>query len=124
MNVTFKRTGERRYGVFVERNKAPAMVMHPAPGYHEFLPHDLLHFVAEAEWQIDGAVFGQLAAGGDAGRFGPSTRSSLASGVAAANGCASVTEAVAVPSCSPTLSNQHGTRAAGRRRCPRTGTSA
>jgi hypothetical protein len=71
MTVTFKRTGERRYGVFVERDKAPAMVMHPAPGYDEFLPHDLLHFVAEAEWQIDGAVFGQLAAGGDAGTFWP-----------------------------------------------------
>jgi hypothetical protein len=67
MNVTFKRTGQRRYGVFVERDKAPAMVMHPAPGYDEFLPHDLRHFVAEAEWGIDGAVFSQLAAGGDAG---------------------------------------------------------
>ena len=71
MNVTFKRTGQRRYGVFVERDKAPAMVMHPAPGYDEFLPHDLRHFVAEAEWGIDGAVFGQLAAGGDAGTFWP-----------------------------------------------------
>lgn len=71
MNVTFKRTGERRYGVFVERDKAPAMMMHSAPGYDEFLPHDMLHFVAEAEWGIDGGVFGQLAAGGDAGTFWP-----------------------------------------------------
>ena len=71
MKVTFKRTGERRYGVFVERENAPAMMMHPAPGYDEFLPHDLLHFVAEAEWGLDGAVFGQLAAGGDAGTFWP-----------------------------------------------------
>jgi hypothetical protein len=71
MNVTFKRTGERRYGVFIEREKGHALVMHPAPGYDEFLPHDLLHFVAEAEWGIDGGVFGQLAAGGDAGTFWP-----------------------------------------------------
>lgn len=71
MKVTFKRTGERRYGVFVQRDRAPAMVMHPAPGYDEFLPHDLLHFVAEAEWGLDGAVFGRLAAGGDAGTFWP-----------------------------------------------------
>lgn len=71
MNVRFEKTGERRYGVFVERDNAPALMMHPAPGYDEFLPHDLLHFVAEAEWGIDGSVFGQLAAGGNAGTFRP-----------------------------------------------------
>jgi hypothetical protein len=59
MKVIFKRTGERRYSVFVERDSAPEMMMHPAPGYDPFLPHDLLHFVAEAEWGLDGAVFGQ-----------------------------------------------------------------
>lgn len=26
----------------------------PAPGFDEYLPHDLLHFVAEAEWGLDG----------------------------------------------------------------------
>ena len=71
MLVEFRKTGARRYGVFVERIGAPAMMMHPAPGFDEFLPHDLLHFVAEAEWGLDGAVFGQLAAGGDAGTFWP-----------------------------------------------------
>jgi hypothetical protein len=71
MRVRFSRTGERRYGVFVERENAPAMMMHPAPGFDPYLPHDLLHFVAEAEWGIDEAVFGQLAAGGDAGTFWP-----------------------------------------------------
>ena len=69
MKVTFMKTGQRRYGVFVEREHAAALMMHPAPGFDEFLPHDLLHFVAEAEWGLDGAVFGQLAAGGDAGTF-------------------------------------------------------
>ena len=49
--------------------------MNPAPGYDEWLPHDLLHFVAEAEWKLDGAVFGQLAAGGDAGTFHPTDQS-------------------------------------------------
>lgn len=71
MVVHFRKTAARRYGVFVDRERAPAMMMHPAPGFDEFLPHDLLHFVAEAEWGIDGAVFGQLAAGGDAGAFWP-----------------------------------------------------
>jgi hypothetical protein len=32
MKVTFKRTGERRYGVFAEREKGHAPLMHPAPG--------------------------------------------------------------------------------------------
>src|SRR5919199_6481657 len=71
MKVTFARTGERRSGVLVERAYAPTLVMPGAPGFDEFLPHDLLHFVAEAEWGLDGAVFGQLAAGGDAGTFFP-----------------------------------------------------
>lgn len=71
MLVRFRKTGARRYAVLVERERAPALVAHPAPGYDDFLPHDLLHFVAEAEWGLDGAVFGQLAAGGDPGIFLP-----------------------------------------------------
>jgi hypothetical protein len=71
VRVNFEKTGERRYGVLVERELAPDVVMHPAPGYHDHLPHDLLHFVAEAEWKLDGAVFGQLAAGGDGVTFHP-----------------------------------------------------
>jgi hypothetical protein len=74
MNVTFERTGERRYGVLVERDGAPAISMNPAPGFDEFLPHDLLHFVAEAEWGLDGAVFGRLASGGDGGTFYPADK--------------------------------------------------
>jgi hypothetical protein len=69
MRVSFRRIGERRYDVLVDRDHAPQMIMHPAPGWDAYLPHDLLHFVAEAEWGIDDAVFGQLAAGGDAGTF-------------------------------------------------------
>jgi hypothetical protein len=71
MEVSFIKTGTRRYGVLVHRERALEVVMDPAPGYDDYLPHDLLHFVAEAEWQMDGAVFGQLAAGGDAGTFHP-----------------------------------------------------
>jgi hypothetical protein len=71
MRVRFRKTGARRYAVLVDRERAPALVAHPAPGYDDYLPHDLLHFVAEAEWGLDGAVFGQLAAGGDPGIFLP-----------------------------------------------------
>lgn len=71
MLVHFMKTGTHRYGVFVERTSAPSVIADPAPGSDEYLPHDLLHFVAEAEWGIDGGVFGQLAAGGDPGIFLP-----------------------------------------------------
>jgi hypothetical protein len=71
MLVHFMKSGTRRYGVLVERESGPTVIADPAPGYDDFLPHDLLHFVAEAEWGIDGGVFGQLAAGGDPGIFLP-----------------------------------------------------
>jgi hypothetical protein len=77
MKVSFEKTGLRRYGVLVQRDRAPEVFMNPAPGYHEWLPHDLLHFVAEAEWKLDGAVFGQLAAGGDAGTLVPTDQALL-----------------------------------------------
>jgi hypothetical protein len=78
MKVSFAKTEERRYGVIVQRERAPEVVMNPAPGYDDFLPHDMLHFVAEAEWKLNGAVFGQLAAGGDAGTFHPVDQSLVA----------------------------------------------
>jgi hypothetical protein len=70
MRVTFTKTDGRRYGVFVQRDKAPDLWLQ-GPGYHERLPHDLLHFVAEAELGLDGAVFGDVAAGGNARIFQP-----------------------------------------------------
>jgi hypothetical protein len=69
MDVTFTRTGERRYRVEVMRERAPALVMDPAPGFDPYLPHDLVHFVVECECEIRDGIFGQLAAGGDAGTF-------------------------------------------------------
>lgn len=78
MLVHFRKTGLHRYAVLAERELAPALVAHPAPGYDEYLPHDLLHFAAEAEWGLDGAVFGQLARGGDPGIFPPVERELVA----------------------------------------------
>jgi hypothetical protein len=43
--------------------------MNPAPGYDPLVPHDLQHFIVERALGIEGAVFGQLAAGGTAGTF-------------------------------------------------------
>ena len=71
MVVAFRRTGERRYAVEVSRPLFPDLEMNPAPGYDQLIPHDLMHMVVEAQLGISGGVFGQLAAGGDAGTFHP-----------------------------------------------------
>lgn len=69
MIVVFRRTGQRRYAVEAQRPGFPGLVMNPAPGYDQFLPHDMMHLVVEAQLGLTGGVFGQLAHGGDAGTF-------------------------------------------------------
>jgi hypothetical protein len=58
-----------RYDVYVSRDRATDLFIRSAPGYDEWLPHDVLHFVAEVEYGLDGGVFGHLAAGGNARIF-------------------------------------------------------
>jgi hypothetical protein len=70
MRVTFVKK-ERHYGVYVSRDRASDLFIGSAPGYDDWLPHDLLHFVAEAELGLDGGVFGDVAAGGNAKIFQP-----------------------------------------------------
>jgi hypothetical protein len=77
LKVSFWKSGRRRYGVLVSREHHLDLVMNPAPGYDDYLPLDLLRFVAEAEWELDGGIFGQLAAGGDAGTFRPTEQSQI-----------------------------------------------
>ncbi len=71
MEVRFERTGERRYAVVVVRDRHGDLRMAPAPGYSELIPHDLVHLVVEAELGLRDGIFGQLAAGGNAGTFVP-----------------------------------------------------
>jgi hypothetical protein len=71
VKVSFIKSGEHRYGVTVERDRATNLMMHPAPGYDDWLPHDLVHFLVEREAGLKDGVFGQLAAGGDAHTFVP-----------------------------------------------------
>src|SRR5687768_10240311 len=71
MNVIFTKTRERAYRVSIQRPGAPELIMDPAPGYHDLLPHDLVHLIVEVELGLRGGVYGQLAAGGDAGTFRP-----------------------------------------------------
>jgi hypothetical protein len=77
VNVAFVKTGSRRYSVYVSRDRHPDLRC-GSIGYDDWLPHDLLHFVAEAEYGLDGAVFGDLAAGGNARIFMPVNREHIA----------------------------------------------
>jgi len=70
MKVTFVKKGARRYAVEVSRERYPDLWC-GSIGYDDRLPHDLLHFVAEAEYGLDGAIFGDLATGGNARLFLP-----------------------------------------------------
>jgi hypothetical protein len=64
MEVVFKRTGERRYAVIVRVPGQPPQGMNPAPGYDDHIPHDLVHYVVEAELRLEAGVFGRAARGG------------------------------------------------------------
>jgi len=67
MNVRFKRTGVRRYAVVVSLAGEPPRTMDPAPGYDDDIPHDLVHYVVEAELGLGTGVYGRAARG--AGTF-------------------------------------------------------
>lgn len=64
MQVIFRRIGERRYAVVVEAPGEAAQTMSPAPGFDQHIPHDLVHYVVEAELGLDAGVFGRAARGG------------------------------------------------------------
>lgn len=69
MDVIFRRTGERRYAVVLEVAGREPQVMDPAPGFDPYIPHDLVHYVVEAELGFSAGVFGRAAKGG--GTFTP-----------------------------------------------------
>ena len=69
MILVFSRTGQRRYAIAAQREGFPDVVMNPAPGYDPLVPHDMMHLVVEAQLGLTCGIFGQLAAGGDAGTF-------------------------------------------------------
>jgi hypothetical protein len=69
MNVRFRRTGVRRYAVVVAAAGEAPRVMDPAPAYDDDIPHDLVHYVVEAELAVTNGVYGRAARGG--GTFVP-----------------------------------------------------
>jgi hypothetical protein len=64
MIVQFRRTGMRRYAVVVTVSGEPQRVMDPAPAYDDDIPHDLVHYVVEAELGLANGVYGRAARGG------------------------------------------------------------
>lgn len=71
MDLTFTRTGSHRYAVTARRGEHPDVACSPAPGFHDRIPHDLVHLVAERRFGLREGIYGALAAGGDAGTFLP-----------------------------------------------------
>jgi len=71
MIVVFRRTGEKRYAVEALREGLPVVEISPAPGYDRLIPHDMMHMVVEAQLGLTRGIYGQLAAGGNAGTFRP-----------------------------------------------------
>jgi hypothetical protein len=67
--VTFTRLTEARYGVDAIRESGPPARLRVAPRHPEDLPHDLAQFLVEREFGLKLGSYGQLNAGGDAGRF-------------------------------------------------------
>jgi hypothetical protein len=64
MDVVFTRTGERRYGVTVTAPGLPPRGQNPAPGYDDHIPHDLVHYIVEAELKLAAGLYGRAAEGG------------------------------------------------------------
>jgi hypothetical protein len=64
MQVVFRRTGARRYAVIVRVSGLPEQGLDPAPGYDDHVPHDLVHYVVEAELGLKAGVYGRAARGG------------------------------------------------------------
>ena len=64
MNVSFQRTGARRYAVIVSVPGQGLRAIDPAPGYDDDIPHDLVHYLVEAELRLGSGVYGRVAQGG------------------------------------------------------------
>jgi len=63
MEVTFTKATGRRYLMTVVREHGPRLAPRYGPGYDDYLPHDAVHFLVEAEARLSAGVFGQIAAG-------------------------------------------------------------
>jgi hypothetical protein len=63
MDVTFTKDSGRRYLMTIVRERGPELAPRHGPGYDDYLPHDAVHFLVEAEARLTGGAFGRIAAG-------------------------------------------------------------
>jgi hypothetical protein len=63
MDVTFTKVPGRRCRMTVVRERGPEPASRQGPGYDDWLPHDAVHFLVEAEAGMSGGVFGRITAG-------------------------------------------------------------
>jgi hypothetical protein len=63
VEVTFTKLPGRRYEMSIVREHGPRLAPRGGPGYHDYLPHDAVHFLVEAEARLAGGVFGRIAGG-------------------------------------------------------------
>jgi hypothetical protein len=63
VEVTFTKVAGRRYTMTVAREHGPELAPRQGPGYHDYLPHDAVHFIVESVAGLSGGVFGRIAAG-------------------------------------------------------------
>ncbi|WP_042384257.1 hypothetical protein [Streptacidiphilus melanogenes] len=63
MDVTFTKLSGRRYRMAVVREHGPELAPRQGPGYDDYLPHDAVHFLVEAEAGLSRGAFGRIAAG-------------------------------------------------------------
>jgi hypothetical protein len=61
MDVTFTKDSGRRYLMTVVRERGPELAPRHGPGYDDYLPHDAVHFLVEAEARLTGGAFGRIA---------------------------------------------------------------
>jgi hypothetical protein len=63
MDVTFTKDSGHRYLMTVVRERGPELAPRHGPGYDDYLPHDVVHFLVEAEARLTGGAFGRIAVG-------------------------------------------------------------
>ena len=69
MMVSFRKESDRHYSITIVKKDGSRLRMAGAPGYSQWLPHDLQHLIVEKALRLKSGVFGQVEAGGTAGTF-------------------------------------------------------
>jgi hypothetical protein len=75
VDVTFTRLDDKRYEIGITREHGPEIPRTQAPGYDDWMPHDLAQYVVEEFFGIRLGIFGQTAAGGGSYSPDPADRS-------------------------------------------------